>query len=85
MNILDESFAIKKYMVEQRNYFHAHPELGLHEFETTRKIREKLEAHGVLCVPSSLATGLTASETPDEAGRETDLNGEKVTIRLEKE
>ena len=29
MNILDEAFNLKEYMVNQRNYFHSHPELGL--------------------------------------------------------
>ena len=42
MNALDEAFQIKQYMVEQRNYFHSHPELGLQEFNTCNHIEEEL-------------------------------------------
>lgn len=47
MSILDEAFAVKDYMVEQRNYFHAHPELGLHEFNTCIRIQEELNKSGI--------------------------------------
>ena len=47
MSILDEAFAQKEYMVEQRNYFHAHPELGLQEFNTCNHIEEELEKAGI--------------------------------------
>ena len=42
MSILDEAFELKEYMVEQRNYFHSHPELGLQEFNTCNRIEEEL-------------------------------------------
>ena len=47
MSILDEAFAQKEYMVNQRNYFHAHPELGLQEFNTCNHIEEELEKSGI--------------------------------------
>ena len=47
MSILDEAKALKAYMVEQRNYFHSHPELGLQEFNTCTKIEEELDKIGV--------------------------------------
>ena len=47
MSILDEAFAQKEYMVSQRNYFHAHPELGLQEFNTCNHIEEELEKTGI--------------------------------------
>lgn len=47
MSILDEAFELKEYMVEQRNYFHSHPELGLHEFNTCNHIEEELAKIGV--------------------------------------
>ena len=49
------------------------------------KIAKALNACGDMIRKAVLATELSASETPDEAGKETDLNGEKVTLRLEKE
>ncbi len=47
MSILDEAFELNEYMVEQRNYFHAHPELGLQEFNTCNHIEEELEKIGI--------------------------------------
>ncbi len=47
MNVLDEAFEIKEYMVEQRNYFHSHPELGLQEFNTCNRIEEELAKSGI--------------------------------------
>ncbi len=47
MSILDEAFSIKDYMVEQRNYFHSHPELGLQEFNTCKHIEEELDKIGL--------------------------------------
>ena len=47
MNILDEAFELKEYMVEQRNYFHSHPELGLQEFNTCNHIEEELNKAGI--------------------------------------
>ena len=47
MNILDEAKTLKPYMVEQRNYFHQHPELGLEEFLTCQRIEEELDKIGV--------------------------------------
>lgn len=47
MSILDEAFELKEYMVEQRNYFHSHPELGLQEFNTCNHIEEELKKIGV--------------------------------------
>ena len=47
MNILDEAFELKQYMVENRNYFHSHPELGLQEFNTCKHIEEELDKIGI--------------------------------------
>lgn len=47
MSILDEAFALKEYMVSQRNYFHSHPELGLQEFNTCNHIEEELNKLGI--------------------------------------
>ena len=49
------------------------------------KVAQALNACSDMIRKAVLAADLSASETPDEAGKETDLNGEKVTIRLEKE
>ncbi len=47
MGILEEAFEIKNYMVEQRNFFHSHPELGLQEYETCNHIEQELDKIGI--------------------------------------
>ena len=47
MTILEEAKTLKPYMTELRNYFHAHPELGLQEFNTCNRIEEELDKIGV--------------------------------------
>ena len=47
MSVLDEAFGIKEYMVEQRNYFHSHPELAHKEFNTCNHIEEELQKIGI--------------------------------------
>lgn len=47
MEILKEAFGLKEYMVGQRNYFHAHPELGLQETGTCAHIEEELDKMGI--------------------------------------
>ena len=47
MSILDEAFALKEYMLNLRNYFHSHPELGLQEFNTCNRIEEELDKIGI--------------------------------------
>ena len=47
MTILQEATELKPYMVELRNLFHSHPELGLKEFLTCNKIEEELNKLGL--------------------------------------
>lgn len=47
MNTLEEAKSLKSYMINLRNYFHAYPELGLHEFNTCKKIQEELDKEGI--------------------------------------
>ena len=43
MSVLEEAFELKKYMLEQRSYFHSHPELAHKEFNTCIHIEEELK------------------------------------------
>ena len=50
-------------------WLHQHPEAGLEETETTAKLRQVLEAHGIEILPSDLPTGMIAvirGELPGE-------------------
>ena len=42
------------YIIEQRRWFHAHPELSCEEFGTTDHIQEELEKMGLPVDPSTL-------------------------------
>ncbi len=47
MSVLEEAFSIKDELLELRNWFHMHPELGLKEFETARRIEHELDKKGI--------------------------------------
>lgn len=51
---------IEPYVIEQRRYFHAHPELSLQEFQTTEAIAHELDAMGIPYT-RPLDTGLVAT------------------------
>ena len=52
--------AAEPYIIEQRRYFHQHPELSLQEFETTEAIARELDAMGIPYTRPT-ATGLIAT------------------------
>lgn len=47
MGVLDEAFGLKDYMVQQRNFFHSHPELSAQEYGTCSHIEEELNGLGI--------------------------------------
>ncbi len=51
---------IEDYVIEQRRYFHQHPELSLQEFHTTEAIARELDALGIPFT-RPLETGLVAT------------------------
>lgn len=64
---IDATAAIKQlgaeyepYIIEQRRHFHKHPELSLHEFQTTADIAAQLDAMGIP-YERPLETGLVAT------------------------
>ncbi len=64
---IDATAAIKQlgaeyepYIIEQRRHFHKHPELSLHEFQTTAGIAAQLDAMGIP-YERPLETGLVAT------------------------
>lgn len=55
-DIPEEILAIKTEIVENRRWFHAHPELSFKEFETAKKIAELLREYGISEVFENIAT-----------------------------
>lgn len=51
---------LERYLIENFEWFHRHPELPYEEVQTTAKIRELLMEAGIEILPYPLATGLAA-------------------------
>ncbi len=47
MNFKELAFAEEQYILEQRHWLHAHPELGTKEFKTTEHIVNELKSFGI--------------------------------------
>ena len=47
MNFKEQATALENYILEQRHWLHAHPELGTKEFKTTEHIAAELAAMGI--------------------------------------
>ncbi|OKY53362.1 hydrolase [Megasphaera cerevisiae] len=73
-------------MINEFYWFHKHPELSFHEFETTRHIRENLEAAGIRILKLPLETGLVAeigTGQPPFVGVRCDIDALPVTEETE--
>ena len=57
MDIKALAYGEKEYIAALRRHFHAHPELGRHEVETTKRITEELEKMGIEVMTFSDITG----------------------------
>ena len=69
---------LEKYLIENFEWFHRHPELSYEEVETTAKIRELLTEAGIEILPYPLATGLVAVVR----GTQASPDGQERTLAL---
>lgn len=60
MNTKELAQKYESYIIEQRRYFHRHPELSLEEFQTTDYIAKELDKMGIPYIRPT-ATGLIAT------------------------
>lgn len=51
---------LRIFLEQEFKWLHQHPELPYEEYETTTRLRQALEAHGVRLLDTSLSTGLVA-------------------------
>lgn len=51
---------IQSLVESEYKYFHAHPEVSYHEFETTKRIKDVLTSHDIEVLDLDLKTGLIA-------------------------
>ena len=61
MDIKQAAEAAKSYIIEQRRWFHQHPEVSEKEFESCKHIRAELDKMGVEWRPCGLETGTLAT------------------------
>ena len=59
----------KEYLIEMRRWFHAHPELGEKEFETSAKVKEELTKYGIEWRNCGLQTGVLATVVGAKPGK----------------
>lgn len=68
MNFKELALKEESYILEQRRWLHAHPELGTKEYKTTEHIVNELKSFGIEVqvfdiLPAALA--LSAESSPD--------------------
>ena len=61
MNFKELALKEESYIIEQRRWLHAHPELGTKEYKTTEHIVNELKSFGIEAVSY---THLTLPTTP---------------------
>ena len=69
MDIREIAKEYKDYLIEMRRWFHAHPEIGEKEFETSKKIKEELTKYSIEWRPCSLQTGVLATVVGAKPGK----------------
>lgn len=57
------------YLIEQRRWFHSHPEIAEKEFETSRHVKEELTKYGISWRPCGLETGILATVEGSKPGK----------------
>ena len=77
--------AEKESLLEQFQWFHSHPELSFQEVETTKKIKEILQEHGIEVLPLPLQTGLVAVVRGAKPGAVVALRGDIDALPIEEE
>ncbi len=62
--------------IKEFKWFHAHPELGFHEYKTTKRIKDALDENGVEILKSGLETGLIAIVRGKHKGKSIAIRGD---------
>lgn len=77
--------AVQEKLTELLKWLHQHPETGLEEYGTTRRLREMLTAHGIQVLDSGLPTGLIAVIHGREPGRVIGLRADIDALPVQEE
>lgn len=78
---------LEKYLIENFEWFHRHPELPYEETETTDRIRKLLTEAGIEILPCGLATGIAAVvrglKYKEDAGEGVRHNSHTIALRCD--
>ncbi len=76
MNFAEKAKKIEDFLVETRRDFHANPELPMQEFRTSQKVKEFLDAEGIVRLPLDTATSVAAVIRGGKSGKNVALRTE---------
>lgn len=76
---------LKDKLIAFRRDLHAHPELGLHEYETTKKIKNVLNANGIEILDYPLETGVLAIIRGGKPGKTIALRADIDALAIEEQ
>ena len=76
---------MQEKLTQLLQWLHEHPEVGLRETETTRKLRQVLEAHGITVLDSGLETGLVAEIRGAKPGRTIGLRADIDALPIQED
>ena len=85
MNLNQAAEAAKDYLIEQRRWFHQHPEVSEKEFESCKRIRAELDKMGVEWRPCGLETGTLATIHGAKPGKTILLRGDMDGLTVQEE
>lgn len=85
MNFKELALEQEKYILEQRHWLHAHPELGGHEFETTKHIVDELKNAGIEVQTFHDITGCIGIIKGDNPGKTVMLRADIDALPIQEE
>lgn len=82
MNIHEVAAKYNEYIIEQRRYFHQHPEVSTKEYETSKAVAAQLDKMGVPYVHCGLETGLLATIQGAKPGKTILIRGDMDALTV---
>lgn len=85
MELKEVAAKYEAYLIEQRRWFHAHPEYSEQEFESCKRIRTELDKMGVEWRPCGLETGTLATIQGAKPGKTILLRADMDALKVQEE
>ena len=85
MELKEVAAKYEGYLIEQRRWFHAHPEYSELEFESCEHIRAELDKMGVEWRPCGLKTGTLATIHGEKPGKTFLLRADMDALKVQEE